>query len=49
MQKKKGKEEQKHVQCKNKRHVNTMQVGDADVDRNGTMQARDTYMDRDEA
>lgn len=26
-----------------------MQVGDADVDRNGTMQARDTYMDRDEA
>jgi len=26
-----------------------MQVGDADADRNGMMQARDTYVDRDEA
>jgi hypothetical protein len=33
--------------CKNKRHVNAMQVGDADADRNGMMQARDTYLDRD--
>jgi hypothetical protein len=47
--KKKGEEEQKHVNCKNKRHVNAMQVGDADADRNGIMQATDTYLDRDEA
>jgi hypothetical protein len=47
--KREGKEEQKHMYCKNKRHVNAMQVGDADADRNGMMQARDTYVDRDEA
>jgi hypothetical protein len=29
--KRKGKEEQKHMYCKNKRHVNAMQVGDADA------------------